>query len=72
MSVSVQEAARHLLAQLSAPLGHVNTLGQRSGAKFVIRVLVDSDYWYRLGPVPMKYEGFEVKVERRGATSPSL
>ncbi len=69
MSATVYEAAQHLLKELAAPSGSVNTIGQHTAGSDIIRVLVDPEYWYALGPVPSRYEGFDVRVERRGDTS---
>jgi hypothetical protein len=66
MSASVHEAAAHLQAELAAPAGRINTLAYKTDRESVIRVLVDPDYWYSLGPMPAVFEGYKVTVERRG------
>lgn len=67
MTVSVDHAAAELLHQIDAPHGAVNTLAGEVRSKKVIRVLVDPTYWYRLKPLPKRFKGYAVQVEKRGA-----
>jgi hypothetical protein len=69
MSLTLDQAAAELLRTINAPAGAVNTVGAVEKRKKIIRVLVDPNYWYRLGEVPKTFSGYGVKVERRGDIS---
>jgi hypothetical protein len=65
---SIQEAAIHLLGEIEAPRGSVNTLAYFDTVGPVIRVLVDPSYWLQARNLPSTYEGYRVVVEKRSPT----
>lgn len=62
---SIYEAAAHLLGEIKAPKGSVNTLAYFDTGGPFIRVLVDPKFWLQTPDLPSLYEGYRVVVEKR-------
>lgn len=69
MTISVEDAARHLQMQFSCAPGTVNTMAYFDASGPFIRLLVDASYWRAVGPVPRQFEGYRVVAERRPQAS---
>ncbi len=65
---SIQDAAIHLLGEIGAPRGSVNTIAYFDTTGPVIRVLIDPSYWLHARNLPSTYEGYRVVVEKRLST----
>lgn len=65
---SLDMAASLLQRRLAVPLGGVNTLCFYDSEGPLIRVLVDPNCWPLEVQVPSEFEGYRVRVEKRGAT----
>ena len=62
---SIHAAAAHLMIEISAPRGSINTLAYFDTEGPVIRVLIDPAYWLQTPKLPSIYEGYRVVVEKR-------
>jgi hypothetical protein len=70
MISSIDQAAEHLLREITLPSGAVNTLAFFDAEGPLIRVLVDPMFWSVTPRVPALFEGYRVRVEKRGNVSP--
>ena len=62
---SIHVAAAHLMNEIAAPQGAINTLAYFDAEGPLIRVLIDPAYWLQTPELPTIYEGYRVVVERR-------
>jgi hypothetical protein len=68
----IDRAARHLFDTIRAPCGSVGVLTSVDAVgQPILRVFVDPMYWLAVKPIPEKYEGFKVVVERKPTTAAS-